>query len=252
MAILKRSAVKNIASRALHELFVGYPTQITMDLETGTTRFHDGITPGGIFEINEGNSLTLTEIESVLDNKYSMSTATAWKSISDVRIDFDASGKKKKKKKKRLNRSAELVGFIDGLQGYLFENGNDNNEVWSITKIGCDYVAGSGVKFFIDWSVKDNDSGDVVWGIEYTICAPDQIAAFQGSSLEYLRTTVTTDSERKLFTSKNGIDELVEDDSLTKGSVVLSRFFRNKGSDTFDGDVLLFNAGIEYLGGNIK
>ncbi len=236
MGIVKRQVYSKELSTALNNAFVGYNGQVTKDSETGSLHLHDGVSPGGI-ELGDENTLTIEEIIALLDLVYhplgGLGTVPIWKMIQATD-----------------STSATQLGLtyiVNKLAGIKFVT-NKEDEVWSTFKIPDDYVAGTGIKFFADWTIKDATAGNVKWGLEYTVIKADNATAFVGSSLLYLTAPVAAGSAFVLHSVETLDTDLVTDVNLTPGAIVSTRIFRLGKTDSFPGDLILVKNGIKYLG----
>jgi len=124
----------------------------------------------------------------------------------------------------------------------LFDATNDE-WVYYEWEVPENYYTGSDFKIRFYWSPTDANTGDVVWGIEYTIVTPEND--------EVLTTTTTTatvtDSTQSLA------NELLRSDFITipgtgvqPGDIISMRVYRDADADDYGADAALVHLGLYF------
>lgn len=244
MATLKRKGHRLDLSDVETQAYVGKPGEVTNNTTTGRSHMHDGVTPGG-FEVSDDNTLTIEEIQVLLDSRYLQSESIKWKTMSGVVRTFDVMGGGLTSP--YLVRSSDLVTVTGNIKGYLFEN-TDTNEVWSMFKLGEDYVPTTPINFFIDWIPGTVTAGNVIWGVEYLIVQPNAAVELNGTSLVYLNQDNAGGTAPTVQSVELDAQSLIADANLAVGATILVRFFRYGSTDTYNDNVYMINCGVKYQG----
>jgi len=105
------------------------------------------------------------------------------------------------------------------------------------------YYVGSDFKIRFYWSPTDANTGDVVWGIEYTIVTPENDEVLTTATT----TATVTDSTQSLT------NELLRTDFITiprtgvqPGDVISMRVYRDADADDYNADAALVHLGLYF------
>lgn len=135
----------------------------------------------------------------------------------------------------------DLTAIVDTVRAYLFDPDADQ-ELFFAAQLPHAYSEGTDIVAHVHWSPVDTDTGNVIWGLEYTWANID--AAFAATT-----STTTTDAG-----SGTADDHLyVEFTDLTGtgktiSSMLVCRIYRDadNGSDTYTGDAALLEVDFHY------
>lgn len=133
------------------------------------------------------------------------------------------------------------AAFKGGIFGARFDAGVAD-EVYGSFEIPHDYKEGTDLHIHTHWSPTTTNTGNVVWGIEYTY------SNMQGIFGNNVTVTGAPDPASGIIHKHEFSNIAVISDLLIKiGTIVAFRLFRqNGGTDTFTGNVFLHSMGIHY------
>lgn len=142
----------------------------------------------------------------------------------------------------RPGNSAPTFGaFLGGIYTYRFDAGSAH-EVHGAVELQHDYKEGTDLVFHVHWSPSTTNTGNIVWGIEYTVQNPG--AVFGATDTQSMTPTpapgaVAHHALNNVYT--------ISGTGLKIGAIVSFRLFRqNGGTDTFTGNAFLHSVGIHY------
>jgi len=124
----------------------------------------------------------------------------------------------------------------------LFDATNDE-WVYYEWEVPENYYAGSDIKLRFYWAPTDGNTGDVVWGIEYTIISPESDEVLTAATT----TQTVTDSAQGLA------NELLRTDFITisgtgiqPGDIIGMRVYRDADADDYGADAALVHLGLYF------
>jgi hypothetical protein len=142
----------------------------------------------------------------------------------------------------RPGSSAPTFSVIrDGLFGYRFDAGTAR-ELHGAAEIPHDYKEGSDLVVHVHWEPTTTNTGDIVWGFEYSIADPH--ATFPAST-----TATMTPAAASGTIGEHELNNIVTIDGtgITIGAIIIFRVYRqNGGTDTFTGNAFLHSVGVHY------
>jgi hypothetical protein len=129
-----------------------------------------------------------------------------------------------------------------GVYAYWFDKATEE-ELFFIVQIPHAYKYGTDLHAHVHWMPSTAGAGDVVWGLEYTLCEID--AVFGNTTIE----TATATAAGTAFTHQ--ILEIVQIDGSAIDSVsamMMCRVFRDATAvaDTYDNDAILLEIDFHY------
>lgn len=130
---------------------------------------------------------------------------------------------------------------IGGIYGYRFDAGVAD-ELHGSAEIQHDYKEGTDLSFHVHWTPTTTNTGDIVWGVEYSI-------ANVGDAFPAPTTVTSVPVAASGVVGKHAITNIVNipGTGLKIGAVVRYRLFRQAGgTDTFTGNAFLESVGIHY------
>jgi len=146
--------------------------------------------------------------------------------------------------------------FMGDIFQYAFKNENDQtkeHEVGFVIQLPHDWD-GSTIYPHIHWSPANDNSGAVVWGIEYT-----WVEYNESSPLEFPSPIVSTSTSQQL--SNDGFKHLITEfdpispsgDQDNISSILVVRFFRNSSAsaDTYSSNAFALSFDIHYRSNTI-
>ncbi|MCF8232730.1 MAG: hypothetical protein K9J27_11130 [Bacteroidales bacterium] len=149
------------------------------------------------------------------------------------------------------NTTPNWETFIDGLYAYKFEDVSQNNEDELQFNIQLPHDwDGSTIYPHIHWAPVDDQSGNVVWGMEYTWVEYNSSArkAFSPSTtITATSESISDDSQMHLITGfSGGITPSGDQDGIS--SMLIIRLFRNSSnaSDTYPSAAAALSFDIHY------
>lgn len=133
------------------------------------------------------------------------------------------------------------AAFLGGIYEPRFDAGT-SNMVYGSFEIQHDYYEGSDMYFHVHWTPTTTNTGNIVWGVEWTIASNGVV--FPGPT-----TSLGTPTAAPGVVSQHTIQNLftIPGLGLKIGAVVAFRLFRqNGGTDTFTGNAFLHSVGVHY------
>lgn len=240
MSLFNRRGYNKALSSSEARVYTGYRNEIVKDLDNDILILHDGIKQGG-YPLNPNTPLTLKEAEQLFSPKGS---GERYRRLSGISNDVDYNyyfgwwrG---------ATTSAEKVLISGGLNGYMFQR-RSSEEVWGTYSLPDGFNVEEGIGLFIDWTPTANKSGNVRFGIEFTISKPGVEITNSSSELIYIDYDVDKSEKDGHIVTQLAPSDFIKSDKLGVGSVVGVRFFRYD-RDQYKGDVIVMNAGLIYLG----
>lgn len=138
-----------------------------------------------------------------------------------------------------------------GVFAYLFDDEAANNEqqVFFTIQMPHAWNEGSDIYPHIHWAPEDNNSGSVVWGLEYTWVeynntSPNQFP--QTTIVTASSSALSNDAKKHMITAFGAISPSTDQDNIS--SVLIIRLFRNSSnaSDTYTGGVFGLSFDLHY------
>ena len=133
------------------------------------------------------------------------------------------------------------AAFLGGIYAPRFDSGS-SNMVYGSFELQHDYDEGSALYFHVHWSPTTTNTGNIVWGVEYTIAKAN--AVFPSPT-----TTTGTPTAAPGVVDRHSLLNIAvfPGFGLTIGTVIAFRLFRqNGGTDTFTGNAFLHSVGVHY------
>jgi len=133
------------------------------------------------------------------------------------------------------------AAFLGGIYAPRFDAGV-SNMVYGSFELQHDYYEGSDLYFHVHWTPTTTNTGNIVWGVEWTI-------ASNGGVFPAPTTTLGTPSPAPGAVSQHVIQNIltIPGFGLHIGAVVAFRLFRQSGgTDTFTGNAFLHSVGVHY------
>lgn len=132
-----------------------------------------------------------------------------------------------------------FAAFINGIFGFRFNSGA-NDELHGAFEMQHDYSEGSDLDFHIHWSPTTTNTGNIIWGVEYTYAAIGNV--FPASI------TVSQTIKAPGIANKHMLHDIVTIPGygLKIGSITAYRVFRSGTTDTFTGNAFLHSVGVHY------
>ena len=122
-----------------------------------------------------------------------------------------------------------------------------SNEEWIYYEwqVPENYHIGSDFKIRFYWAPVDADTGDVVWGIEYTVISPDSDEVLTDTST----TQTVVDSAQGLANELLRTEFIViSGEGVKPGDVISARFYRDADNtlDTYDSDAAIVHVSLLF------
>jgi hypothetical protein len=139
------------------------------------------------------------------------------------------------------NTPPVYAAFQGGIFGARFDAGVAD-EVYGSFEIPHDYKEGGDLYFHVHWSPTTTNTGNIVWGIEYTV-------GNMGAVFSTNDTKTGTPTAAPGTVGKHEIKNIyiIPGESIKIGAIIAFRLFRqNGGTDTFTGNAFLHSVGIHY------
>jgi len=134
-----------------------------------------------------------------------------------------------------------FAAFNNGIWGFRFDAGS-SDELHGAVELQHDYKEGTDLYFHVHWSPTTTNTGNIVWGCEYSV-------AKIGNTFPASTSQSGTPTAAPGVINRHAIYSIVtiSGAGLTIGSIVTFRVFRqNGGTDTFTGNAFLHSVGIHY------
>jgi hypothetical protein len=131
--------------------------------------------------------------------------------------------------------------FMNGVYGFRFDS-SVADELHGSVEIPHDYKEGTELIPHVHWSPTTADTGNIVWGLEYT-------KAGDGVTFPATATITTTPTAASAVINQlNRLDfKAIPGDGVKIGDVIAFRLYRqNGGTDTFTGNAFLHSFGFHY------
>lgn len=137
--------------------------------------------------------------------------------------------------------------FFDNIQGLTFSS-NTMNQVWVDFHIPHDYAMGTKVYPHIHFMPLTNASGNVRWGIEYSVAKGHGQQAFPATTTIYVNQYVPANSRYKHFIIETDDANAIPATNIEPDSFIRTRIFRdaNNSGDTFNATVNAWQCDIHY------
>jgi len=130
-----------------------------------------------------------------------------------------------------------------GVTPVLLFSASSDEWVYYEWEVPENYHAGSDIKIRFYWAPTDGNTGDVVWGIEYTIISPENNEVLTAATT----TQTVTDSAQGLA------NELLQSDFITisgtgiqPGDIIGMRVYRDADADDYGADAALVHLGLYF------
>lgn len=133
------------------------------------------------------------------------------------------------------------VAFIGGIFGARFDAGV-SNMVYGSFELQHDYDEGTDLYFHVHWSPTTTNTGNIVWGVEYTAANGNEV--FPSST-----TVLGTPTAAPGVINRHQLQNIaiIPGLGLRIGTNVAFRLFRQAGgTDTFTGNAFLHTVGVHY------
>lgn len=139
---------------------------------------------------------------------------------------------------------AKILDNGSGSQGVfavLFDKATEE-EVYTAIQLPHNWREGSSIRAHFHWSPTDTDTGDVVWGIEYSWASIGE--TFGNTTLTTVTDTASGTADDHLMTSAIVIDGTGQGSS----SMIMCRLYRDAANeaDTYDADAALLEFDVHY------
>lgn len=137
--------------------------------------------------------------------------------------------------------------LFDNLQGLSF-SGSTMNQVWVDFHIPHDYALGTKVYPHIHFMPLSNNSGNVRWGIEYSIAKGHGQQSFPATTTIYVTQTVPANSRYKHFIIETDDNNAINSLNIEPDSFIRTRIFRdaNNSLDTHSAAVNAWQCDLHY------
>jgi len=139
------------------------------------------------------------------------------------------------------NTPPTYAAFLGGIYAPRF-NAGVADEVYGSFELQHDYYEGSDMFFHVHWTPTTTNTGNIVWGVEWTI-------ANNGTVFSSVLTALGTPTAAPGVVAQHVVQNvlLIPGIGLKIGAVFSFRLFRqNGGTDTFTGNAFLHSVGIHY------
>lgn len=134
-----------------------------------------------------------------------------------------------------------FAAFLGGIYAPRFDAGT-RDEVHGSVELQHDYKEGADLLFHVHWSPTTTNTGNIVWGVEYTVA---NLGTTFPAALVVPGTPVAASGVVNRHQLNNVIT--IPGAGLKIGAVVVFRLYRqNGGTDTFTGNAFLHSIGIHY------
>lgn len=156
--------------------------------------------------------------------------ATTWKDIIILGLGLRAGG-----------TAPTFAASQNGIFGLRFDAGTSQS-AHGAAEIPHDYMEGGALHFHVHWTPTTTNTGNIVWGLEYSIANP-------GATFGTSATVAMTPTAAPGIVGRHMMTELVEivGTGIKIGAIVKFRIFRqNGGTDTFTGNAFLESLGVHY------
>lgn len=132
-----------------------------------------------------------------------------------------------------------FAAITGGIYGLRF-NAGATESVHASFEIMHDYKEGTNLDFHVHWCPTTTNTGNITWGLEYTICnigTPFPAA-----------TTVTATVAAPGVVNRHVLTDVVSIPGygLRIGTVIIFRLYRSGATDTFTGNAFLLSVGVHY------
>jgi len=134
-----------------------------------------------------------------------------------------------------------FAAFLNGVYGLRFDAGAAD-ELHGAVELQHDYKEGSDLVVHVHWSPTTTNTGNIVWGFEYTVANP-------ASTFPATTNTTGTPTAAPGVVSRHVLQNVltISGVGLKIGAIVAFRIYRqNGGTDTFTGNAFLHSVGIHY------
>jgi len=138
-----------------------------------------------------------------------------------------------------------------GVYAYSFGNAQANNEeqIMFTIQMPHGWIEGSDIYPHIHWSPRDNGSGVVVWGIEYTWVDYNSITPGEfppTTTITAESVAIANDNHKHLVTSFGAITPSADQDNIS--SILMVRVFRNSSNpaDTYSDEAFGLSFDLHY------
>jgi hypothetical protein len=134
-----------------------------------------------------------------------------------------------------------FAAFLGGIYTFRFDAGSAD-EVHGAVELQHDYREGSNLVFHVHWSPSTTNTGNIVWGVEYTVQNPNGVFAAP-------TTVAMTPAAASGTVARHQLNNIVTitGTGLKIGAILAFRLYRqNGGTDTFTGNAFLHSVGIHY------
>lgn len=144
------------------------------------------------------------------------------------------------------------VTLFNNLQGLSFSH-TSMNQVWIDFHIPHDYAVGTKVYPHIHFMPLSNKSGNVRWGIEYSIAKGHGQQAFPASTTIYVTQEVQANSRYMHFIVEVSEAQALLSNSIEPDSFIKTRIFRDASNpaDTFSDTVSAWQCDLHYQAARI-
>jgi hypothetical protein len=144
----------------------------------------------------------------------------------------------------KATSSPEMVPIIGSknLQGMAFDGGAIKEILYGVIEVPHDYEEHSDIFPHIHWMPTTNDSGTVVWFLEYTTCDVGEVYA--GS----ITVNATSVSSGVAWTSMFANFTVYQTNAIEIGEQIIFALWRDPGvvEDTYPADAVVLTTGIHY------
>jgi hypothetical protein len=184
--------------------------------------------------VRDNFSAAKTEIENLQSR-----TGSGWNDlVQDVKVNPGASN------------APGLITYRDNIITFAFQP-NSVNECFTNFHMRHDYIPGTMVYPHVHWSTNSTMTGNVRWGVEYTIARRWEstgLRNFGPTQTLYIDAGVTTPSPYLHIVSESPDGMGIDGTDLETDAVIICRFFRAGGdvADTFDDFAYLLTVDIHY------
>jgi hypothetical protein len=138
--------------------------------------------------------------------------------------------------------SPVYADFLGGIYAPRFDAGGAVEELYGSFEMQHDYFEGSDLYFHLHWTPTTTNTGNIVWGVSYTVAKP--FTVFPAPT-----TVLGTPTAAPGVVSQHQLQNIaiIPGAGLTIGTVVAFRVFRQSGgTDTFTGNAFLHSVGVHY------